>query len=345
VIVKKMKAGDMDEIHSMIHHEIDAECEDEDCEAKIIFIGEDGEMKKVHAMGDHEMVWTGKDCEGEDCERDVRVMVRKAGDMDDIHSMISREIDTDCEGEDCAKKVIVIGGDGAMHKAHTMAGHKMMWNSEECEGEDCKQERHIVIRKGDGMHQVHGSENFSFFGDDGKHIEFHGGKGGFLGIQLTDLTEDLRTHFGAPSDQGVMVGKVQADSAAESAGIQVGDVVISVDGEPVGSSSALSRTIRNREGGESVELGLLRNGKSETVTAVLGKHEMKAPHGMRTMVAFCGEGEDCDFEIAHGGDYDCGGAEECRVEVECESDECSCTANGEEIDCSALNLPHRESKE
>jgi hypothetical protein len=78
------------------------------------------------------------------------------------------------------------------------------------------------------------------------------------------------------------------------------------------------------------------------VTAVLGESKIEAPHGMHTMMAFCGEGEDCDVEMSHfGNDYDCGGAEECKVEVECESDECTCTANGETIDCKELNLPHR----
>jgi hypothetical protein len=344
VIVKKV--GDGEDLHSMISDEIGKECKGEDCKAKVIFIGEDGEMKKAHAMAGHQMVWKDDECEGDDCEHDVRVIVKKAGDMDEIHSIISREMDMDCEGEDCAKRVVVIGGDGAMHKTHAMAGHQMVWNSEDCEGEDCKHERRIIIRRGDGMHQVHGSGDFSWVGGDGKHMEFFGAKGGFLGIHLTDLTEELRAHFGAPTDQGVMIGKVQAESAAASAGLEVGDIVVSFDGEGIGSASALSKAVRSREGGESVEIGILRGDKAETVTAVLGESKVEAPHGMHTMMAFCGEGEDCEVEMSHfGNDYDCGGAEECKVEVECEGDDCTCTANGEAIDCKELNLPHRESKE
>lgn len=302
------KHGDIDQIH--------VECEGEECEEKMqIFISEGGVMHKVHAKAGHPGERSEEECEGEDCDVQVKVFVTKDGEIKELH--------------------------GA-------AAHHMMLHGEECEGEDCKQQRRIIIKKGNGMHQIHQSGDFSWFGDaSGEHFELiGGGKGGFLGIHLTDLTDELRTHFGAPANQGVMVGKVQAESAAETAGLQVGDIVTSVNGKPVGSSGELAHAISSHEGGESVELGILRNGHAESLTAVLGESRSGMHHGMHTMVAFCGEDEDCEIEIGHhGAEYDCRGAEECKVQIECKNDECTCTANGESIDCDELDLPHLGAEE
>ena len=277
-----------------------------------VFVGKEGEKHKVHAMAGHHIELDDEECEGEDCKRIVRVFV---------------------------------SGDGDKHEVHAMRGHHAAWDSEECEGEDCKQERRIIIRKGDGVHEIHGAGDFTWVGaGDGMHHGqwFGAGKGGFLGVQLTELTAELRTHFGAPADQGVMVGKVLPESAAETAGLQVGDIVTAVNGEPVESAGGLSHAIRSREGGETVDLDIWRQGYAETVTAVLGESDSGARHAMHKVIKICSEeDEDCDIEVGHyGAEYDCGGAEECKVHVECENDECTCTVNGESIDCDELNLPH-----
>ena len=46
----------------------------------------------------------------------------------------------------------------------------------------------------------------------------HDGHRGYLGVQLVEMTPDLRTHFGAPADAGVFIGKVEKDSPAAKAG-------------------------------------------------------------------------------------------------------------------------------
>src|SRR4051812_4523747 len=56
---------------------------------------------------------------------------------------------------------------------------------------------------------------------------------GRLGIQIMSLTPELREHFGATHDRGVLVSHVDPDSAAARAGIQVGDVIVDVGGTPV----------------------------------------------------------------------------------------------------------------
>ncbi len=67
-----------------------------------------------------------------------------------------------------------------------------------------------------------------------------------------------------------MVVEVTSDSPAEAAGLQVGDVVLSVDGEAVVSVGDLVAVLRSREIGDQAELEVERHGSTATVMAKLG---------------------------------------------------------------------------
>ena len=97
--------------------------------------------------------------------------------------------------------------------------------------------------------------------------------GGYLGVELVDLTPDLREHFGAPRDVGVMVGRVEPGSPAARAGLEVGDVVTAIGDEPVHDSWGLSGEISSREGSELVEMTLVRAGKRRQIGATLERRE------------------------------------------------------------------------
>ena len=182
-------------------------------------------------------------------------------------------------------------------------------------------EKKIVVKTMHGMHGMHGMQ--------------HGGA--FLGVGLSPLTPELRTHFGVPEDLGVMVSKVEADSPAARAGIEVGDIIARVGGDDIGSASALARNIGHREEGENVDLEVWRDGKVETVQATLAAREGLGMAGHHKMIVRCEDGQDC----GHLGDFDCGGAEDCRVEVMCDGGDCQCTANGEDIDCAEVHPMHQ----
>jgi membrane-associated protease RseP (regulator of RpoE activity) len=100
--------------------------------------------------------------------------------------------------------------------------------------------------------------------------------GGYLGVELVDLTPDLREHFGAPRDVGVMVGRVEPGSPAARAGLEVGDVVTAIGDEPVHDSWGLSGEISSREGNEVMEMTLFRAGKKRHVEATLERREREA---------------------------------------------------------------------
>jgi serine protease Do/serine protease DegQ len=93
---------------------------------------------------------------------------------------------------------------------------------------------------------------------------------GQLGVMTLSLTPDFRKSLGlAENAQGALVSQVTEGSAAARAGIEPGDVITSVRGDQIRSNAELRNTIGMLKVGETVEIGLLREGKARTVTAVL----------------------------------------------------------------------------
>jgi C-terminal processing protease CtpA/Prc len=96
---------------------------------------------------------------------------------------------------------------------------------------------------------------------------------GYLGVGLTELSPELRTHFGAPEEAGVMVSTVEAGSPAEKAGLKVGDIISEVDGKAVHSSWELSAKVRGYEEGQQAPLEVWRDGKVQNLTASITMRE------------------------------------------------------------------------
>jgi S1-C subfamily serine protease len=87
-----------------------------------------------------------------------------------------------------------------------------------------------------------------------------------------------------PADEyleGVMVREVVDGSPAEEAGLQEGDIIASVNGEPVGNAKDLSKKVATREPGEEVELIIFRAGEESSleITVRLGEHPEKVKTG------------------------------------------------------------------
>jgi membrane-associated protease RseP (regulator of RpoE activity) len=104
--------------------------------------------------------------------------------------------------------------------------------------------------------------------------ELFGGKRAFLGVSLVDLTPELREYFGTAKDSGVLVGSLEDNGPAEKAGVRVGDIITSVDGKEIASTFELRKALKDKKGGETVRLDVLRGHSRQTIVATVVEKEM-----------------------------------------------------------------------
>jgi Do/DeqQ family serine protease len=100
-------------------------------------------------------------------------------------------------------------------------------------------------------------------------VKFGEVKRGILGVNIQTVTPDLADKLGATELSGAFVQQVVEGSAADKAGVKAGDVITAVNGQPVRSAAELRNRIGLMRIGESVDLGLVRDGKPKHVTAVV----------------------------------------------------------------------------
>lgn len=100
-------------------------------------------------------------------------------------------------------------------------------------------------------------------------IEFGEVKRGQLGIKGTELTPDIAKAFNIDAQRGAFVSEVLPQSAAAKAGIKAGDVITSLDGKNITSFAELRVKIGTTAPGKQVKVGLVREGKPQSVTVTL----------------------------------------------------------------------------
>jgi serine protease Do len=94
---------------------------------------------------------------------------------------------------------------------------------------------------------------------------------GWIGVQIQPVTAEIADSLGLKTAQGALVAEPQSGSPAEKAGIKAGDVIVSVNGEPVADARNLARRIAAMAPGTSVKLGVVRSGKESAMTLTLGE--------------------------------------------------------------------------
>ena len=100
-------------------------------------------------------------------------------------------------------------------------------------------------------------------------IEYGEVRRGMLGVIMQNLTPELSRAFGLDLHRGVVISQVIEDTAAEEAGLKVGDVVISINGTPVKSASAMRNMVGMLRVGEEMTISVIRDGQKKTMTAVI----------------------------------------------------------------------------
>lgn len=96
-------------------------------------------------------------------------------------------------------------------------------------------------------------------------------KRGYLGVQIQQMDAAIAESLGLEKNRGELIASVEPGGGAERAGIRQGDVIISVDGQPVTPDQTLSYLVSNAPIGSRIPIELIRNGRRMTVTATVGE--------------------------------------------------------------------------
>jgi serine protease Do len=92
----------------------------------------------------------------------------------------------------------------------------------------------------------------------------------FMGIVPQDVTPALAQSFGEKDAHGALVADVSANSPAQRAGIERGDIIVDVNGKPVADANALRMTISMMPPDSTANIKVLRNGSEKEVAVKLG---------------------------------------------------------------------------
>jgi serine protease Do len=98
---------------------------------------------------------------------------------------------------------------------------------------------------------------------------------GWLGVSIQQMTPALEKSFGTKDKEGVLVSDVFRGGPADKAGIERGDVITQFDGKGVTESRDLSRMVASTPVGKTVNVKLVRDGKTFERTVKVGEMEKK----------------------------------------------------------------------
>jgi serine protease Do len=97
---------------------------------------------------------------------------------------------------------------------------------------------------------------------------------GYLGVNITNLDDDAAEAFGVDSTRGALVSQVVAGGPADEAGLRNGDIIVKVDDEEVEDTRGLIDYVAAKPPGDSVEIRLIRNGRTIDKRITLGERNL-----------------------------------------------------------------------
>jgi Do/DeqQ family serine protease len=102
---------------------------------------------------------------------------------------------------------------------------------------------------------------------------------GQLGVYVQPVSAEIAESLAMKEVRGAIVLRVEEDGAAERAGVQQGDVVLSLDGQAIDSSNGLRNAVARLQPGTNVKLEVLREGARKTLSVALDERRAEAERG------------------------------------------------------------------
>ena len=96
---------------------------------------------------------------------------------------------------------------------------------------------------------------------------------GYLGVQITDITQELKEQKELPNVKGVFVAGVVEDGSASDAGVEEGDVILKVGGKTVNTVASLQEEIGRKKPGDKVPVTIRTSKGYESVIEIVLKNK------------------------------------------------------------------------
>jgi serine protease Do len=93
---------------------------------------------------------------------------------------------------------------------------------------------------------------------------------GWIGVQIQEMTADLAEDLGLKTTHGALVAEPQSGSPAAKAGIESGDVIVSINGKQIHDSREVARIISGLLPGTTATIVVIRNGQEKSFNITLG---------------------------------------------------------------------------
>ena len=105
----------------------------------------------------------------------------------------------------------------------------------------------------------------------GQILEFGEIRRGLLGVGIQSIDAEMAKALDINVENGALITNIVPKSAAEDAGLEVGDIIVEVNDKKVVDASELRNTIGLHRSGDEVSIKYVRNGKTRSTKALLGE--------------------------------------------------------------------------